>query len=338
MNFWEDLDRFYALAPMEDVTDTVFREMVLRNTMGDSLKVLFAEFLSTDGFCHPVGKDKVIHRFYINSTEKQLLKEKNVKLVAQIWGTDPEKFAKTAAYIQQETPFDGIDINMGCPQKNIIKKGACSALINDPVLAKEIIHASIEATKLPVSVKTRIGFKSVITEQWLQHLLDTPIKALTVHGRVQKQMSDGKADWNEIAKAAQMKKDRELTLPIVGNGDVESVRDGNERMSKYGTDGVMIGRGIFSDFWFFSGKEEITVQDKIDAMWQHAELFHQTWQGQKPWVVLRRFFKIYTYSLPQAAKLRNAVMTTNNITELKEMLEAYKKQVDMLQVVSDHYD
>ncbi len=337
MNFWNDTKGFYALAPMEDVTDTVFREMVLHNADPNKLKVLFTEFLSTDGFCHPVGRDKVLHRFRINTTEKELLKTKGAKLVAQIWGTDPDKFAQTATYIRQNTDFDGIDINMGCPQKNIIKKGACSALINDPVLAKEIIHATIEAAgTLPVSVKTRIGFKTIITQQWIQHLLDTPIKALTVHGRIQKQMSDGKANWDEIAKVAQMKQKQNLNLPIIGNGDVQSIQDGDKRLKEYHTDGIMVGRGIFSDFWFFSGKTDITVQDKLDALWQHAYLYHQTWDGSKPWVVLRRFFKIYTYHLPMAAKLRDGVMNTNNIDELKEILDTYKKQVDLKQSVSEH--
>ncbi|WP_068472652.1 tRNA dihydrouridine synthase [Saccharicrinis aurantiacus] len=330
MSFWNTLDSFFALAPMEDVTDTVFREMVLRNTHTNKMNVVFSEFLSTDGFCHPIGREKVSHRFFINDSELELLKQKDVKLVAQIWGTDPKKFAETAEYITNHTPFDGIDINMGCPQKNIIKKGACSALINTPELAKEIIHSTINATTLPVSVKTRIGFKSVNTEEWATTLLSTPIKALTVHGRTQKMMSDGVADWNEIRKVVDLRNKLGLKIPIIGNGDVTSIDDGNTKISDYLTDGVMVGRGIFSDFWFFSNKKEVSIEDKLSAMLLHAELYHNTWEGQKPWVVLRRFFKIYTYHLPQAAKLRDGVMNTNSLEELKQIIFEYRKTIDAL--------
>lgn len=327
MDFWNKLNGFFALAPMEDVTDTVFREMVLRNTKTNEPKVIFSEFLSTDGFCHPIGRDKVLHRFDINKSEIALLKEYNVKLVAQIWGTNPASFAETAKYITNETPFDGIDINMGCPQKNIIKKGACSALINTPDLAKELIHATIDATHLPVSVKTRIGFKSAVTEDWATHLLSTPIKALTVHGRTQKMMSEGEADWSEIAKVVQLRNNLGLDIPIIGNGDVASVADGHAKMNEFGTDGIMVGRGIFTDFWFFANRENVSVDDKLNTMLEHAQLYHNTWDGQKPWVVLRRFFKIYTYSLPKAAKLRAAVMNTDNIEELKQVVSDYRKTI-----------
>lgn len=330
MSFWDKLEHFFALAPMEDVTDTVFREMVLRNADTNQLNVVFSEFLSTDGFCHPIGREKVSHRFYINDSELELLKKHDVKLVAQIWGTDPKKFAKTAKYITNHTPFDGIDINMGCPQKNIIKKGACSALINTPELAKEIINATINATTLPVSVKTRIGFKSVNTEEWVAELLSTPIKALTVHGRTQKMMSDGVADWNEISKVVNLRDKMGLSIPIIGNGDITSIEDGNTKVANYNTDGVMVGRGIFSNFWFFSNKTEVTVEDKLNTMLQHAELYQNTWEGQKPWVVLRRFFKIYTYHLPQAAKLRDGVMNTNSLEELKQVISEYRKTIATL--------
>jgi tRNA-dihydrouridine synthase len=326
-NFWKNQQDFFCLAPMEDVTDTVFREVVLYHSNYKGLKVLFSEFLSTDGFCHPIGRNKVVHRLHINDTELSLVKKNDVKLVAQIWGTKPEKFYQTAQYIKENTAFDGIDINMGCPQKNIIKKGACSALINDPVLAQEIIQATAEATNLPVSVKTRIGFRSVDTHNWISHLLSTPIKALTIHGRTQRQMSDGLANWDEVAKAVELKNAINPPVKIIGNGDVSSISDGEERMLRFGTDGIMVGRGIFSDFWMFSLKSNISIEDKLSAMLQHARLYDDTWGNQKPWVTLRRFFKIYTYFLPQAAHLRDMVMRTNNLAELEQALKVYRESL-----------
>jgi len=167
-NFWHKIKKpTFTLAPMEDVTDTVFREIVLSVSNPDNLHVLFSEFMSTDGFCHEIGRPKVRHRIFINESEKKLLKESGIKLVAQIWGTNPEKFAETARIISEEGEFDGIDINMGCPAKKIVKQGGCSALIAFPEQAKEIIYATQEASSVPVSVKTRIGLKSINTEEWI---------------------------------------------------------------------------------------------------------------------------------------------------------------------------
>ncbi len=330
-NFWDSYKHIYALAPMEDVTDTVFRELVLNEASSNNLNVLFSEFLSTDGFCHPIGKDKVIHRLKINESEIRLVRKRNAKLVAQIWGTDPEKFYKTAQYIQNYTQFDGIDINMGCPQKNIIKKGACSALINNPALAKEIILATIEGTSLPVSVKTRIGFKNINTENWTRHLLNTPIKALTVHGRIQKQMSEDIANWDEIGKVVQLRNEMNLQTKIIGNGDILTTEDCNNKINKYKVDGVMVGRGVFNNFWMFSNRNEITIENKLNAILNHALLFSKTWGTSKPWIILRRFFKIYTYHLPLAAQLRDVVMRTNNLSELKNAIEMYRIKINAIQ-------
>lgn len=139
---------------MEDVTDTSFREVVAGISDPRYLHVLFTEFTSVDGLNHPKGKVKVAERLFVSESEKNLLKQKNIKLVAQIWGNKPELFHKIAREITDEYEFDGIDINMGCPVKNVVKNGCCSALIGQQNLAKEIIFAAKEATHLPVSIKT----------------------------------------------------------------------------------------------------------------------------------------------------------------------------------------
>ncbi|TAJ15549.1 tRNA-dihydrouridine synthase [Marinilabiliaceae bacterium JC017] len=325
-NFWHELEKpLWALAPMEDVTDTVFREIVLKLSTPSHLHLLFSEFLSTDGFCHDIGHDKVIHRIKANSSELDLARQQNVKLVAQIWGTDPEKFFKTARYIAAHTPFHGIDINMGCPMKNIIKKGACSALINTPQLALDIIAAVKEATSLPLSVKTRIGFKKVVTEEWISTLLQSDIDALIVHGRIQKMMSEGEADWNEIQKAVELRNQINPTIKILGNGDVASLKDGHEKVKTHGVDGAMIGRGIFSNPWFFSPGKEPSQEEKLQALLDHARLYENTWQSQKPWAIIKRFFKIYTNNFPAAAKLRAQLMDTNNYTEAEQVVSQFNE-------------
>ena len=325
MNFWHNIHTpNFSLAPMEDVTDTSFREVVLQTAATGKLHLLFSEFTSVEGMCHPVGHDKVKHRLQINDSEKNLLKEKNVKLIAQIWGKDPEKYYKTAQYIANETDFDGIDINMGCPVKNVVKNGCCSALITQPELAKEIILATKEATNLPLSVKTRIGFKQVVTESWISHLLSTPIDALTIHGRIQKQMSEGLADWNEIAKAVKLRDQLAPHIKIIGNGDVGSYQEGVEKCDTYGVDGVMIGRGIFKNPWFFNpDKSDIDMEVKLSLLLEHTRLFDETWGDSKNFAILRRFFKIYTNGFREASSLRNSLMNTRTAEEVYEAVNQF---------------
>ncbi|WP_372751805.1 tRNA dihydrouridine synthase [Labilibaculum sp.] len=324
-NFWHNIQiPNFSLAPMEDVTDTSFREMVLKNMQEGKLNLLFSEFTSVEGMCHSVGHHKVKHRLRINESEKMLLKQKNVKLIAQIWGKDPDKYYKTAQYIAKETDFDGIDINMGCPVKNVVKNGCCSALIEQPDLAKEIILATSEATKLPLSVKTRIGYKKVVTEEWISHLLKMPIDALTIHGRIQTQMSDGMADWDEITKAVQLRNEQAPHIKIIGNGDVESYEEGLQKIAQYGVDGVMIGRGIFKNPYFFHpDKVNVSKEEKIAMLKEHTRLFEATWAREKNFAILRRFFKIYTNGFHEAAALRNALMTTSNAEEVYEAINGF---------------
>ncbi|WP_430809742.1 MULTISPECIES: tRNA dihydrouridine synthase [unclassified Carboxylicivirga] len=335
-NYWKTQEKpFWALAPMEDVTDTVFREVVMRLAQPGHLNLLFSEFLSTDGFCHPVGKDKVVHRFNINDSELALARKTGVKLVAQIWGTDPEKFYKTAKYISEETEFDGIDVNMGCPMKNIIKKGACSALINTPELAREIITAVHEASDLPLSVKTRVGFKSVVTEPWISTLLHSEADALIVHGRIQKMMSEGEADWNEIGKAVQLRNQINPSIKLLGNGDVMSIAQSEEKVQDYGVDGVMVGRGIFHNPWFYNPDYMPKMEERIAALRLHAGLYAQTWEGQKPWAILKRFFKIYTNSFPGAVQLRAQLMETNGFDEVEQILNDFLKEQERRRQASE---
>ena len=207
--------------------------------------------------------------------------------------------------------------------KNIIKKGACSALINTPERAREIITAVHDASNLPLSVKTRIGFKTTATESWISNLLESEADALIVHGRIQKMMSEGEADWSEIGKAVQLRNQINPSIKLLGNGDVMSLAESNEKVHNYGVDGVMIGRGIFHNPWLYNEGHKPDMEERIEALRLHSSLYATTWQGVKPWAMLKRFFKIYTNSFPGAVQLRAQLMETNGFDEVEKILNTF---------------
>jgi len=323
-NFWTELPSpIFALAPMEDVTDTSFREVVAGISDSRYLHILYTEFTSVDGMSHPVGKIRVGERLLVSADEREILKTKNIKLVAQIWGKRPELFHKIAKEITEEYAFDGLDINMGCPVKNIVKNGCCSALINEPELAKEIILATKEATHLPVSVKTRTGIKIHRTEEWISSLMTTKPAAIILHGRTQKQQSDGQANWEEIAKGARIRDQINPATKFLGNGDVISVEQGEELCQKHGIDGVMIGRGIFHNPWFFNPlKIAPDKREKLHQLKLHTMMFERNWGNQKNLNVLKRFYKIYTNDFPGASKIRTELMDAKIYEDVYRIVQA----------------
>ena len=318
MNFWQQFNGpVFSLAPMEDVTDTVFREIVMGMSAPEKLNVVFTEFTSVEGMNHPVGRNRVSERLIVNNSEKELLRKMNVKLVAQIWGRNPEIYKNIARYLTENYQFDGIDINMGCPVKKVVKQGACSALIGEPSLAKEIIAATKEGTNLPVSVKTRTGIKKHQTEDWIEQLLESKPAAIILHGRTQKMQSEGDADWLEIAKAVRVRNDIDPSVPLHGNGDVFSYADGLKKIEETGVNGVMVGRGIFKNPWFFNPeKQEITEKERIAKLLEHTHLYKQTWGGKKNFNILKRFYKIYLNSFEGAAKMRADIMEAKTFSDV----------------------
>lgn len=308
-NFWQELPKpFFVLAPMDGVTDVVFRHVVARAAQPD---VYFTEFTNTDSFCSPQGKASTASRLAFTADEQPL--------VAQIWGINPEHFAQMARGMK-ELGFAGVDINMGCPAKDVIKKGACSALIETPSLAAEIIAATKECG-LPVSVKTRVGFKTQKTEEWISFLLQQDIVALTVHARTAKEMSKVPARWEEVAKAVQLRNQLAPQTLIIGNGDVTNRADGLAKATQTGADGIMIGRGIFHDpFAFARAPREHTQQDYIDLLMFHLDLFDATWP-EHAYAPLKRFFKIYVNSFPGASEVREQLMATNSTAEARAVLK-----------------
>lgn len=312
MNFWQQLKKpIFILAPMEDVTDTVFRQIIMSCGRPD---VFFTEFTNVDGMFSR-GEKQVTQRLQFQSNEKPI--------VAQIWGLQPENYYKAAKRLG-EMGFDGIDINMGCPQKNITSKGACSALITNPALAKEIIQATQEAAgELPVSVKTRIGFKTIQTEEWIGFLLDCNLAALTIHGRTAAEMSAVPAHWDEIGKAVEMRDKKKSSTLIIGNGDVQSLEEAKEKAEKYKVDGVMIGRGIFHNPWLFNDAVHIdqkTIQERLVLLQNHVEIYEKTWKNEKPFQILKKYFKIYISGFDGASELRMHLMEVRNSDEVRKIL------------------
>jgi len=326
-NFWESLSpAAFALAPMEDVTDTVFRELVMSTAAPGKLRLLFTEFTSVDGICHPSGRNAVLHRFLVNRSESSLLKEKNIKLIAQIWGNDPEKFFKAAEFISREYCFDGIDINMGCPVGKVVKQNTCSALIDQPELALEIIEATIKGSGMPVSVKTRTGIKTHQTERWIGQLLGSGLSAITLHARTQKMLSIYPAEWEQVSLAVKVKQGLKVEVKIIGNGDVNSYNAGLKLIESSGADGVMIGRGIFANPWFFSEDDsQRNVREKISLLEKHIRLFQETWNKSRNFSVLKRFFKIYIYGFEGAAALRASLMDTRFPEEALDIINQFRK-------------
>ncbi len=306
---------------MEDVTDTAFRELVVGISAPGMLHVVFTEFTSTDGLCHPKGRGKVEFRLTVSDSERRLLQDKGVKIVAQVWGNKPEKFRDAITYISQNYVFDGIDINMGCPVKKIVAHGSCSALISDETLSAEIIAASREATDLPLSVKTRTGIQHPDTGRWIGFLLGQPIDAITIHGRTQKQQSEGLADWQEIGRAVALRNQLAPQIAIIGNGDIESVAGAIEKINNHHVDGVMIGRGIFKNPWLFDpDHKDIDIHERISTLLRHIELFENAWGTSRHFAILKRFFKIYLTDFPGASELRDRLFKSTSFSEARKII------------------
>lgn len=312
-NIWQELTRpFFIMAPMEGVSDTAFRQLIDECGKPD-LKV--SEFVNVTGLFSR-GSDSVMMSLDFKPSEQPL--------VAQLWGTDVRDFEKAAALVVQKG-FAGVDINMGCPVRKIVNKGSCSALINNLKLAGEIIAAVRRGVDgaIPVSVKTRIGFGKIVTEEWARFLLAQDLDALTIHGRTAAEMSQVECHWDEIAKVVEIRNQMGVKTVIVGNGDVESLADGGQKVVGYGVDGVMIGRGVLHNPWIFAGRgfDEFSREEKIALLRRHVELFYEAFPGDlRPFVVLRRFFKIYLRGFDGAGELREKVMSAKNWVEVDGML------------------
>lgn len=313
-NFWLDLPRpFFVLAPMEDVTDTVFRQVVKKAGRPD---VFFTEFTNSESYCHPEGIKNVRGRLLFTEDEQPI--------VAHIWGDQPENFRKMSIGMA-ELGFKGIDINMGCPVPNVASRGKGSGLILRPDVASELIEAA-KAGGLPVSVKTRLGYSSVDEwEEWLTHILKQNIANLSIHLRTRKEMSQVPAHWELIPEIKKLRDEIAPNTLLTINGDILDRKKGLELAEEYGIDGIMIGRGIFKNpFAFEKEPREHTVNDYLDLFKYHLDL-HDQYIEEIPRSItaLHRFFKIYIKGFPGASALRNQLMNTKSTEEVRKLIEEF---------------
>jgi tRNA-dihydrouridine synthase len=304
---------FFVLAPMDDVTDTVFRQIV-GQTAAPSL--YFTEFVNVDGL-QSAGREKLLPKLRFSDTEQPI--------IGQIWGKNPENYKQTAAELV-DMGFAGVDINMGCPDKSIVKNGCCAALINDRELAKQIIDAAKEgiAGKVPLSVKTRIGYNT-IDLSWIEFLLHQNLDMLAVHARTKKEMSSVPAHWELFGEITTMRNRISPKTLIVGNGDIISRQQGQLLAKQYSLDGVMIGRGIFHDPYVFAENSpwgELSVEDKVDLYKRHVELFVETWKNNERRIItLNKFCKTYINGFEGAGELRAKLMEAKTSEELLALLK-----------------
>lgn len=335
LGFWGQLKRpIICLAPMADVTDVAFRHIIAKTTRkvsslstdifllknsSSSLQssslgtlgnfsgnyVTYTEFVSADGLVRApeAGKKKLLKDLEYSEIERPI--------VAQFFSGKPEMLER-AARLAVELGFDGVDINMGCPDKSIEKQGAGAGLIKNPNLAKEIILAAMAgAGKLPVSVKTRLGYNQDELETWLPTLLSVEPACITIHARTRKEMSKVPARWERVKRAVEIRNevqgDSEIKTLILGNGDVRDVEDGLLKIKETGADGVMLGRAIFGNPFLFATSTP-TPRERLEVLREHIRLFDEKLGGVKNFAIMKKHFKSYLSFIPNSHDLKEVLM------------------------------
>ncbi len=302
------------LAPMYDVTDTVFRQMVASCAPPD---MFMTEFVNVDGLQSP-GRQRLLHFLKLEDTH-------DVPVIAQIWGKTPENYYKVAQEVA-DMGFDGIDINTGCPDKTITKNGCCSAFIqpeNRP-LFKEILQATKDGSKgLPVSVKTRLGWGET-DFSWHQMVLEQGVSMFSIHGRTKREMSKVPVRWDEIVHIRKLRDDIAPNTKIIGNGDVLTRQQAEELQAKHGLDGIMIGRGVFQDPFVFAKSSpwaDYPRSEKIKLFIKHLELYRDTYSsGERRFDPTKKFMKVYINGFEGASDIRAKVAVTKSADEAINIL------------------
>ncbi len=316
MSFWNRLPRpFCVMAPMADVTDPAFRALVAKHGKPD---VTWTEFVSADGLYHTRAVHKMLDE------ENPLLRDlaftaAERPIVAQIFSRNPDAILYAATLIA-ELGYDGVDINMGCPDRAIERQGCGAAMMKTPQLAQEII-ASAKRAGLPVSVKTRVGYESESLDEWLPALLAAQPAAITLHLRTRKEMSLVPADWGLMQKAVALRDALAPEVLLIGNGDITGLADARAKAATYGADGVMIGRGMFGNPWVFSGRtsEETPIAEKLSALAELAHNFERL-RPKKHFALLKKHVKAFVTGFDGAAELRAKLMEADSAADLARVI------------------
>lgn len=315
LGFWGQLKRpIFVLAPLANVTDAVFRQHIIHYSRP---AVLWTEFVAADGLCHPKGREALMRDLSFSEEERPI--------VVQLFTAHPEKM-REAAKLVTELGFDGIDINMGCPDKNVMKQGAGAACIKDFSLAKELIEAARQGSlaggkELPISVKTRLGLNEDILETWLPALLEAKPAVITIHARTKKELSLVPARWERVKRAVEIAKGSG-TL-IFGNGDVRDVADAEKKVQETGADGVMFGRAIFGNPWLFDGAKKVTVEERVLAALEHTLMFEKMWKGTKSFELMKKHYQAYINHFPLAKELRVELMGCHSAREVEVVVKRF---------------
>lgn len=345
--FWDTLPaKILGLSPMDGVTDQPYRH--IQKKYGKP-NLIYTEFTSVEGVCH--GATQLLKDFLYDESQRPI--------IGQIYGTTPEFFRETATLLCQ-LGFDGIDINMGCPAKNVAHSGAGAALILTPKLAQEIIKetlAGIEDWKngkkasdckhinqaisdevekrhsnlpelfknprsIPVSVKTRVGYDAPIVEEWLPILLEMNPKAIAIHGRTLKQQYSGLANWDEIGKAVEIAKN--TSTKILGNGDIDSYQNALEKIETYNLSGVLIGRASFGNPYIFlpTPPDSPTI---FEIALEHCRIYEETYSKREKYsfMPMRKHLGWYVRSIPQAREIRSELFQTESTIEVEKIFKKY---------------
>ena len=316
MTFWDSLKKpFFVLAPMADVTDPAYRRLIAEYWKPD---VTWTEFVSADGLYHTRTKG------IMTDEENPLVRdlqfgESERPIVAQLFGANPETMVYAAKYAAS-LGYDGIDINMGCPDRSIEKQGAGAAMMKHPEDAPAIIAAARESG-LPVSVKTRIGYNHESLDEWLPILLKENLPALTVHLRTRKEMSLVAAHWELAERVVGLRDKFAPDTLILGNGDVRDLADAKEKAANGGWDGIMLWRAILGNPWVFTGRElsDISREERLAALLQLAEYFDAL-RPKKSFHILKKHFKAFVNGWPGAAELRAELMEAEDIAALRAII------------------
>jgi tRNA-dihydrouridine synthase len=329
---------------MANVTDSVFRKLIAKYGKPD---VMWTEFVSADGLISPGRKNLLYDLVYSNSERP---------IVAQLFTGHPEAMFK-AAQLVKKLKFDGLDINMGCPDRAVEKQGGGAAHMKNPIEAIKVIEAAKNgAPGIPVTVKTRIGYNKLDWD-WIKLLLAQKMPALTIHLRTRKEMSDVPAHWELMPEIIKLRNEISPKTLIIGNGDIDSVEAAQEIVKKNGCDGIMIGRGIFGKPWLFNevsklwglGSHSVYPRknvekfddstrvvkmnshtreptERLKILIEHAKLFEKTFKGIKNFAVMKKHFKAYVNGWDGAKELRAKLMETNNSREVAKIVNEYLKQ------------
>ncbi len=317
------------MAPMADVTDCAFRQIIATYGKPD---VLWTEFVSADGLCSP-GREVLKRDLAFGEAERPI--------VAQLFTSNPEKMYE-AAKLVKSLGFDGIDINMGCPADMIDKQGAGAAMIKNPELALKVIRAAQEGAgglnAIPVSVKTRIGYNKDEIDTWIPMLLSAGLPMLTIHARTRKEMSLVPAQWDKIARVVALRDKLSPETLILGNGDAKDMPDAIEKLRISGADGVMFGRAIFGNPWLFRGINELkegkmpvpfipSYEEKLRVMIEHTFLYEKMLGDIKNFAIMKKHYKAYVNGFDGAKELRVKLMEANSAEEVEKIVQDFSAQL-----------